>query len=145
MRTLAKVFTPLVWLAALIILPLLGVRLSGEPVSGYLEFPPRTQVVDHAGFSRPVFVVLAVLAAGFVLFFDVRCFRARRGIAPAPARYRLPWWGWAGLVCLGLAWTAAWTRLPWLRPVQRYTFAPLWIGYVVVAHALTYRRKRATP
>ncbi len=52
-----------------------------------------------------------------------------------------PWWGWLGLLVIALAWLAAWTRLPVLAPVQRHTFMPLWIGFILTMAALTQARK----
>ncbi|MFZ4774046.1 MAG: hypothetical protein ACOYM3_01700 [Terrimicrobiaceae bacterium] len=40
-------------------LPPLGAGTAGRPISAYLEFPPLTRYVDHAGFSRVVFVLMA--------------------------------------------------------------------------------------
>jgi hypothetical protein len=37
-------------------------------------------------------------------------------------------------------WTVAWSRFEWFKPLQRFTFAPLWLSYVVFVNALTYRR-----
>jgi hypothetical protein len=51
-----------------------------------------------------------------------------------------PLWGWLGLAFTALAWVMAWTRVPWFSALQGFTFTPLWIGYVVVVNALTYRR-----
>jgi len=44
-------------------------------------------------------------------------------------------------VALGIgAWILAWTRFPWFAGLQMFTFTPLWLAYVVVVNALTYRR-----
>ncbi len=53
-------------LPLLIILPLAGVWLAGYPVHQYLEFPPVTRYVAHAGFSWPVFIALAALIVAVV-------------------------------------------------------------------------------
>src|SRR5262249_56394150 len=47
-------------------LPLLGVLLSGQPISRYLEFPPHTSYVKHEPFSWPVFIVFVLLILGLV-------------------------------------------------------------------------------
>lgn len=57
-----------------------------------------------------------------------------------PSLARFPWWGWAGLAFGGAAWILAWTRFAWVAPLQAFTFSPLWLGYIVVIQALTYRR-----
>ena len=48
-------------------LPMLGVRLAGLPMDRYLEFPPRGLYVDHAPFSWPVFIAVAVLEIAALL------------------------------------------------------------------------------
>jgi len=53
---------------------------------------------------------------------------------------RFPWWGWLALFWSSGCWFLAWTRFEWMQAVQAHTFAPLWIGYIVVVNALTYRR-----
>ena len=52
----------------------------------------------------------------------------------------MPAWGWAGLALLGASWLLAWNRFEWLAPVQRHTFTPIWLGYIVLVNALTWRR-----
>src|ERR1700676_3622780 len=34
----------------------------------------------------------------------------------------------------------AWGRFTWFKPLQSFTFAPLWTSYVVFVNALTFRR-----
>ena len=131
-------------LAALLIgLPVSGVWWAGADVSAYLEFPPRTRYVEHASFSWPVFIALALVILAVVLPFLYRLGRARSPGAPRTARRSVPafpWWGWLGLGFGVLFWIAAWTRFPWLDALQRYTFTPQWIAYIVVINALTHRR-----
>jgi hypothetical protein len=123
-------------------LPLLGVALAGKPLGRYMEFPPRTHYVEHAGFSWPVFAGLGAFILAVVLPFSVRIVRSRRGVAReprAPAR-RFPWWGWAGLAFGACAWVLAWSRFAWFAPFQPFTFSPLWFAYIAVINALTFRR-----
>ncbi len=133
-------------LAALLLgLPLSGVWLAGADVSSYLEFPPRTRYVRHADFSWPVFIVLALVILAVVLPFLYRVGRAsirdRTTEPTVPAtKPTFPWWGWLGVGSGVLFWIAAWTRFPWMEALQRYTFTPQWIAYIVVINALTYRR-----
>ena len=123
-------------------LPLAGVLLKGLPLNRYLEFPPQTRYVTHAPFSWPVFwgYVLLILAAVVPLLI-----RAIRKVGNAKARvltvYSFPWWGWLGIVSGLIFWVIAWTRLPALGAFQPHTFTPLWLSYIVVINALTYRRK----
>jgi hypothetical protein len=128
----------------LIGLPLLGVALAGKPLGPYLEFPPVTRYVVHASFSWPVSVGLGLFSLACVAPFVVAAWRGRTAPSVAPAR-RLPWWGWAGVAFTALAWVIAWNRFDGLAAVQRYTFPPLWLGYIVVVNGLVQRRAGSCP
>lgn len=119
-------------------LPLLGAWWRGTPIAPLLAFPPTTEASVAPGFSGLVFGVLTLLIAATLAPFGWRWWRANR-TRTAPAR-AFPWWGWAGILVLAIAWAVAWTRLPALAEVQRYSFTPLWIGYILVVNALSYRR-----
>jgi len=124
-------------------LPLAGVGLAGHDLRTYLEFPPLTRHVAHAGFSWLAFLgvaAIAVLAAG-LLAWGLRHGHGRAGgQSHDRARASLPWWGWLGLL-LGLGtWVLAWTRFPWFQPFQRHTFTPLWFSYILVVNALCWWR-----
>ena len=58
-----------------------------------------------------------------------------------PAARAFPRWGWWGAGFALLMWALAWLPVAALAPVRRFTFAPLWAGYVVVVSALAYRRQ----
>jgi hypothetical protein len=51
-----------------------------------------------------------------------------------------PLWGWLALGWTFVWWWLAWTRQPWFAWGQRYTFAPLWLGFVVTVNGLTWTR-----
>ena len=137
-------------------LPLLGVWWAGRPVASYLEFPPTTQFVAHEPFSWPIFTVLAAVIIGILAPFWSYVLRTQRPGLPATADPshvsrvtfherraslgRFPWWGWLALFWTLGIWCLAWTRFEWMQAVQAHTFAPLWIGYIVLVNALTYRR-----
>jgi hypothetical protein len=125
--------------ALLIGLPLAGVVCTGQDAALFLEFPPRTQYVEHAPFSWPVFIFVSAGIAAAVLPFLLRVLNNFRRPAPAAAEC-FPWWGWAGLLSGALAWVLAWTRFDWFEPLQRHTFTPLWLSFIVVVNALTFRR-----
>lgn len=133
-------------LALLILLPLLGVILGKQPLERYLEFPTSTQYVDHAVFSWPIFLGLALVIAVVVVPFIAVAFR--RPVADlmasdvAEESRRFPVWGWMGLLWTGLSWVVAWTRFDLFESVQIFTFTPLWLGYIVVVNAWTYKRTR---
>ena len=123
-------------------LPLLGVILKGLPLSRYMEFPPQTGYVIHAPFSWPVFTVYLLLILVAVVPLIIR---AIRGSGRAGARvltvYPFPWWGFIGMAAGLVLWVLAWTRFSWFEAFQPHTFTPLWLSYIVVINAMTYRRR----
>lgn len=135
----------LLGVAMLLLLPVLGVRLAGLPLSVYLEFPPVTRQVAHAPFSWWIFAGMAAVLLAFVWLVGKRVSGVRFQVSgvrcqEAGGGRGFPWWGWAG-VTLGIAaWVLAWTRFPWFTGLQIFTFTPQWLAYVVVVNALTYRR-----
>jgi hypothetical protein len=134
--------------ALLLGMPLLGVRLAGAPLVPYLEMPPRTNFVEHADFSWPVFCGMAAGLIAVLWPFAVRLLKTRRDArvpGTRPEATSFPAWGWLALA-LGLAvWTLAWTRFPWFKPFQPFTFTPLWLAYIVVVNALVVRRTGRSP
>jgi hypothetical protein len=90
-------------------LPLAGVLLTGHDPGPYLAFPPVTVHRIHAGFSWPVFWIIAFLVLAFVLPLDIRVFKARKNRCRKRCRrfFRYPLWGWAGVIFLGAAWAVA--------------------------------------
>lgn len=125
-------------LVLLIGLPLLGVAWRGESLLPYLAFPPRTEPTVAPPFSWSFTAPMLIFVLAFVAPFAVRLARIRpRG--PAPIR-AFPLWGRIAVAVLAVAWLLAWTRFPWFRDFQHYTFAPLWLSYIVVINALTYQR-----
>lgn len=120
------------------VLPLLGAIVAGTPIAPLLAFPPTTVATDVPDFAAPVALALAVGIAAVLAPFVYRWWRAGR--APATPVGTFPLWGWAGVVLLAASWFIAWTRLPALADVQRYSFTPLWLGYIVTVNALSYRR-----
>ncbi|MCS6289981.1 MAG: hypothetical protein H8K10_13545 [Nitrospira sp.] len=142
--------------AAIAILPLIGVLLAGRSVQPYLEFPPITRPVAHEPFSWPVFIGLAVVIAGMLAPFVIRMLRSSPFAAGSMADRnhaaratfherrvslcRFPWWGWLALFWTLGWWFLAWTRFEWMQPLQPHTFLPLWLGYIVLVNALTFRR-----
>ena len=134
----------LVILSALLIgLPLLGVALSGQPVGQYLEVPPLTRYVAHAPFSWSVFGLFAGLSLALVAALASMVIRDRRVREDAGTNARAaawPWWGWLGIAMLAGSWLLAWTRFAWFAELQPYTFTPLWLSYIIVVNAMTFRR-----
>jgi hypothetical protein len=126
-------------------LPLAGLWAAGRPLSPYLSFPPLTRHVPHAPFSWGVFAAYAVFeaAVAFVLIAAAR--PVRRRSRPRRPAGRFPWWGWTGVAVTVLFWVLAWNRFPWFAPLQRHTFVPLWLGYILSVNALCRRRDGSCP
>ncbi|HOP62730.1 MAG TPA: hypothetical protein PK358_04820 [Spirochaetota bacterium] len=123
----------------LILLPAAGIILSGGDIIRYTGFPPAAGYVEHPPFSWAVFIILA----GFIFFVllhpVIHIIRSGSAVKPVGS-YPFPWWGYAG-VCTGLlSWIVAWTRLPLLHELQRWTFLPLWLSYIIIVNALCVRR-----
>lgn len=126
----------------LLVAPLCGSAFLDRPFSPYLQFPPRTEYIGHAPFSWSVFILLSVFVATACMPVLYRLIRYK----PPPesigrAIYAFPIWGWLGCACVIITWILAWSRFPFFKELQRYTFTPLWIGYILVVNALTYRRQ----
>ncbi len=128
-------------LVLLISLPAAGILYSGGPVGKYLEFPPLTRYVRHAGPCWSVFFGLAscltVILAPFVGRFLKASSVSGQGTRP-PGDF--PWWGAVALLSCLISWVLAWNRFPWFMPFQPYTFIPLWFSFVVLVNALSHWR-----
>ena len=127
----------------LIVLPLAGAWINGNSLARYTEFPPVTQYTRHAPFSWFVFLVMGLLVLLVIAPFDVRVLltRLQQGKKLSELnKHPMPWWGWGGLALTMGVWFIAWTRLEVFAPFQLFTFSPLWLGYILFANALTYRR-----
>ncbi|MBU4210960.1 MAG: hypothetical protein L6437_07560 [Kiritimatiellae bacterium] len=161
-QTLQALSATLLAIGMVIILPLFGIMATGLPIERYLEFPPHTHYVEHAGFSWPVCIALALLIFFVTLPFIIRVLffnrttnagpgapKARQLETPlltpallSPAARRFPIWGWLGLFFGIGAWILAWTRFDWFAALQTFTFSPLWFAYIIIVNALTWRRTR---
>jgi hypothetical protein len=136
----SMLFLPLL-VVLLVLLPLAGAIFIERPFSYYLEFPPVTIYVEHAGFSWPAFLLLALLIVAVCGPFVRRFFTA--GFPqdqPTPPVLSLPWWGYGSVLMIVVCWLLAWIRFSWFAPLQPYTFFPLWLGYILFINSLTYRR-----
>jgi len=122
-----------------IMLPLCGVKFTGKEVTNYLEFPPLTRYVEHADFSWIVFVAMFLFVLIIVTPLASRvvacCRRQKDG-----EHYGFPLWGWGAILLCTMSWIMAWTRFEWFADYQIYTFTPLWLGYIGIVNALTYKR-----
>ena len=122
--------------------PLIGVLYRGRPLAPYLEFPPTTRYVRHAPFQWSAFFLLLLLVATVCLPFLRRLigWRSEPG-QRVDVSFPFPWWGWLGIVVALAAWLLAWNRFSFFQPLQRYTFFPLWLGYILAVNGLSCRRQ----
>ena len=118
-------------------LPLLGVFLDGQPLSRYLEFPPKTRYVQHAPFSAMVFGIYALIILAVIVPLIVRSLQSPEEHHEIISHRRaFPWWGWLGALAGVLTWILAWTRFAWFAEFQAHTFTPLWFALILVINAL---------
>jgi len=130
-----------------IFLPLLGAWWAGDDLTNFLVFPPEGQRRAYPGFSWAAFAGLWTVFAALVTAW----FWARPGETPdgeatpqSGAGYAFPRWGWAGLALTAASWWMAWSpdAWPWFR---RYSFPPLWLGFIIVVNAWIQQRTGACP
>ena len=143
----------------LAVLPLLGIIAAGRNAAPYLEMPPTTRFVQHAGFSLTWFTFFAMADLLLIggLLWAIRCGQQqqRKGIetpecprvlekATGAAVFRqpgrLPWWGWAGMALCLASWLLAWQRFTWFWLFQPHTFLPIWAGFILAVNALAVKR-----
>jgi hypothetical protein len=128
--------------------PLIGAALSGRSLVLFASFPPLTTPAAHQPFSWPVFMLYLLPAfgvTGLLCFAAVRRNPSESTSGPPDARQPLPWWGWVALAFLLVSWLFAWTRFSWFESLQRHTFTPLWLSYIVFANALCVRQSGSCP
>jgi hypothetical protein len=122
-------------------LPMMGLVIAKRPISPYLEIPPRTQYVQHAPFSWPVFMAYGLGITALVLPLVLRAITGlKNGESVDKKPHPFPWWGWLGILLGLISWTLAWSRFSWFSQFQHHTFTPLWITYIITINALSYRR-----
>ncbi len=138
---MVKTSLPFVLLLMMLLgLPLLGVTLSGNALSIYLEFPPRTIHLMPAPFSWAAFVCYSLFILAMVGPL-IRHTLKRADPRLNPVGGRFPWWGYLGIFFSAVFWILAWSRFSWFKPFQPFTFTPLWVSYIISMNALTFRRK----
>src|SRR5688572_5520157 len=134
-------------------LPLVGAILTGRDARDFLRFPPPLEIPsDYLRFSwlAAAAVVACVLTIAIPWLFRLRTLRWSRGVTPATSsskvdfvygsRGRFPTWGVMAVIWTAAWWVLAWTRWEWFAPLQRYTFFPLWIGFIVSVNAAIQQR-----
>ncbi|MCF7760395.1 MAG: hypothetical protein K9M98_07820, partial [Cephaloticoccus sp.] len=145
--TLARRLSDGLTLLAILLLPLLGWLWSGRDCVRIFQFPPVLDIpTSYLHFSRMamtavMLALLAVVAPWFfrrrLVAFGLRCATRNRFELVA---HKFPWWGWLALGWTLGWWALAWHRWTWFAEIQRFTFFPLWVGFIVVVSGLTQRR-----
>jgi len=135
-----RIWSLSVYMILLIGLPLCGAWFADESVQKYLAFPPRTRPHQPEPFSWIVFLALTAFVFVTVSPFFLKVAQSSQDIPSLYKRWRFPIWGWAGLILLVAAWVVAWNRFPAFTGLQKHTFSPIWLGYILVINALTYQR-----
>lgn len=122
-------------------LPLIGIVLAGKDVGKFLQFPPTTErYVDIPAFSWGVFLFHSVYVLAIIIPFIFRILSYRQTPSSSILHSSFPRWGFVGIL-LGIAsWVLAWNRFEWFAPLQRHTFTPLWISYILTINAFTFWR-----
>ncbi|MGR9115614.1 MAG: hypothetical protein ACU85E_07595 [Gammaproteobacteria bacterium] len=129
------------YMSLVFVCPLAGAWLSDKPLSPYLEFPPIPVKIQSPAFSWEVFCLTAVFAIIALKPFLSRIILANIPLFPEkPVKHSFPLWGWLGLIMVAISWIVAWNRFEWLESIQEFTFTPLWLSYILIINALTYRR-----
>ena len=133
-----------------------------EILEGVKSFPPRTEDFGfhteklwnyRCPFNWWAFVGLVVFTGLCLLPFVKRAWRAGRVALlrdhklpcdRTPARF--PWFGWLGVVILGVSWWLSWHRYEWFRPCQVHcSYFPLWTGFILVMNGLCVERSGHSP
>ena len=148
----------------LLLAVLVGVPLACASLAGYddvlgdvFTLVPRTDDWQERperlwNCRRPfawwAFALVGACGCAMVCPFVCRAFRLLfRTRPPSEGRVvaRYPLWGWLGVGLTAAGWVVAWTRLGLFASVQRFTYIPLWTGFIVAMNALVYRRSGRSP
>ncbi len=126
-------------LLMMFLLPLCGIWIAGKELKFFLEFPPLTRYVEHAGFSWFIFIAMAlfVLVVVTPLLIKVVLSSAQQKESQG---YSFPFWGWVSIILCLVSWLLAWTRFDWFSDYQIFTFSPLWLAYIGIVSAFTFKR-----
>jgi hypothetical protein len=126
------------WIVFCLGLPLVGVRLAGEDLGSFFTFPPIVGKIGGSGMVLPVAIVYWILQVFLFLWllWPRRDLVALGTRTPQGGSKGFPAWGFAGILWLVLCWILAWGRFEWFGWGQKFTFTPLWIGYILVVNSL---------
>lgn len=128
-------------LVATLALPLAGAWAAGRNLASVFTFPPPLDIpTDYPRFSwwAAALVIAPFLALAMVWIRNHRAVPSPSGVPTGhSAPHRFPWWGWIAVGWTVGWWILAWNRFAWFAALQRYTFFPLWLGFVITVNAIT--------
>ncbi len=140
-----KRISGLVWPVVLsIVLPLVAAWFAYPETHlppGFGVFPPLF-VADPPGFSLVIFILLALIELGIVVFL---LFPQKFGFTiptppPKPTPAKFPIWFWIGSAVTLFFWWLMWKRVTPFGNLVYYAFTPLWWGFILALDGLVYRR-----
>jgi hypothetical protein len=131
----------LLLVGAIIVLPLAGAALAGREIGRYFMFPPPLAIpLDYTRFSWAAVWAVGSALAVVVASWAAGAQRVSGNVRQRMVQRALPAWGSWAMGWTALWWLLAWTRFEWFAPVQRFTFFPLWLGFIVTLNAIAYWR-----
>jgi hypothetical protein len=110
---------------------------------GYGEFPAQ-KVSEDAPFNETYFIVASIICLFILVFF---LFPGWFGFKKPPVKTSknrvmaaYPPWFVPSIVVLCVSWFFMWGRFEVLRPIDYFTFVPLWWGFIFLLDAIVYKR-----
>lgn len=135
----------LLFLLLLLGLPFLGNFLRTDPQQWEVMFTFDAAILTnmHAfpelPYSREASIALYFLFFGALVGFLRFLKKGAYQPLELQAAY-FPFWGWLAVAGLLIAWGAAWWQPPFFEHYQLLVFPFLWICYIGIVNALTFRR-----
>ena len=108
---------------------------------GFGVFPPLF-VEESPGFNLVIFVALALVEAGIIVFLLFPQWFGFKPVEPppAPTPVKFPLWFWIGAALTLFFWWLMWARVTPFGDLVYYAFAPLWWGFILTLDGIVYRR-----
>lgn len=109
--------------------------------SGFGVFPPLF-VTEPPGFNLVIFVALALVEAGIIVFLLFPQWFGFQPVqpSPSPTPVKFPLWFWVGAAFTLFFWWLMWARVTPFGDLVYYAFAPLWWGFILTLDGIVYRR-----
>ncbi|TAE17744.1 MAG: small-conductance mechanosensitive channel [Bacteroidetes bacterium] len=128
----------------ILVLPAVGAYLQwGGMPPGYGYFPAQ-KVMECPPLNETYFLLAsccAVLILAFLFFPHLFGFKkAHVNNKPAPIAVGFPAWFYPSLLVTLVSWFLMWCPWEIARPLNHYTFVPLWWGFILVLDSFVYVR-----